>query len=57
MKHEYVDLERLANGVRRAGGLRPIGRLLPRNAVDRAIWTKIITHHLCCPRRLQLAFA
>jgi hypothetical protein len=41
---EYVDLERLAHGVRRARGRRPIGRLVPRNAVDGATWATIVRH-------------
>jgi hypothetical protein len=41
---EYLDLERLADGVRRAEGtIAPMGRLLPRKAVHEATWAQILT--------------
>jgi hypothetical protein len=41
---EYLDLEHMSQGVRRAhGGGEPVGRVLPRNAVHAATWTKILT--------------
>ena len=41
---EYVDLEHLDNGVRRAGtALASTGHLLPRKAVREATWAKILT--------------
>ena len=41
---EYVDLEHLDDGVRRAGGvIAPMGRLLPKKAVHEATWAKILT--------------
>jgi hypothetical protein len=40
---EYLDLEHLDLGVRRARGpTRPMGRLLPRKAVHDDTWTKIV---------------
>jgi hypothetical protein len=40
---EYVDLEHLDDGVRRAGGaIAPMGRLLPKKAVHDATWAKIL---------------
>ena len=47
---EYLDLEALEAGVRRAGGAAsPMGRVLPRKAVQPGTWTKILTH-LAAPR-------
>lgn len=41
---EYVDLERLEEGVRQAHGeTAAMGRLLPRSAVRDATWSKIIS--------------
>jgi len=41
---EYVDLEHLDDGVRRAGGMiESMGRLLPKKAVHEATWAKILT--------------
>ncbi len=41
---EYLDLEHLDHGVRRAGGARmPMGRVLAKKAVAEATWTKIVT--------------
>jgi hypothetical protein len=41
---EYLDLEQLDQGVRRAHGqTTPMGRVLPRKAVRAATWTKILT--------------
>jgi len=41
---EYVDLEHLDDGVRRAGGATaPMGHLLPKKAVHEATWAKILT--------------
>jgi hypothetical protein len=40
---EYVDLEELAEGVQRAPGTgTPMGRVLPRNAVQEKTWSKIL---------------
>jgi hypothetical protein len=40
---EYLDLEHLDVGVRRAFGLTPrTGRLLPRKAVHKDTWSKIV---------------
>jgi hypothetical protein len=47
---EYLDLEHLDQGVRRAGGtVAPMGRVLPRNAVHTNTWSKILTQ-LAAPR-------
>ena len=41
---EYVDLEKLDEGVRQAHGeTTAMGRLLPRSAVREATWSKIIS--------------
>jgi hypothetical protein len=41
---EYLDLEHLGQGVRRAvGTAAPMGRVLPRKAVQEGTWTKILT--------------
>ena len=41
---EYLDLEHLEQGVQRADGTAtPIGRVLPRKAVQEATWSKILT--------------
>ena len=41
---EYLDLEGLEQGVRRAHGTAtPMGRVLPRKAVKEATWTKILS--------------
>ncbi len=40
---EYLDLERLEEGVRQAHGqARPTGRVLPRSAVRDATWSRIL---------------
>ncbi len=40
---EYLDLENLEQGVRRAHGTAtPMGRALPRKAVAEATWSKIL---------------
>ena len=40
---EYIDLQHLESGVRRAiGSSQPTGRLLPRKAVHEKTWTKIL---------------
>jgi hypothetical protein len=42
---EYVDLEHLEHGVRRArarAAMPPMGRVLPRKAVLESTWTKIV---------------
>lgn len=40
---EYLDLEQLALGVRKApGGDTPISHMLPRKAVRHETWTKIL---------------
>ena len=42
---EYVDLEQLEQGVRRAvGATTPMARMVPRRAVHEDTWTKILTH-------------
>ncbi len=42
---EYLDLEQLGHGVRRALAVpTPMGRVLPRGAVDERTWTKILKH-------------
>jgi len=41
---EYLDLEHLEQGVQRADGTAtPIGRVLPRRAVQESTWSKILT--------------
>ena len=40
---EYIDLERLAQGVHRAQGPYPIGRVLPKKAVAPETWSKILS--------------
>jgi hypothetical protein len=40
---EYVDLEHLDLGVRRAHGAAPMGTVLPRKAVHENTWLKIVT--------------
>jgi len=41
---EYLDLEKLEQGVRRSGGTSvPTGRVLPRKAVHAKTWSKILT--------------
>lgn len=41
---EYLDLERLEEGVRQVHGqITAMGRLLPRSAVREATWSKILT--------------
>lgn len=40
---EYIDLERLDQGVLLAMGVVPhMGRVLPRNAVEQSTWSKIL---------------
>lgn len=40
---EYIDLQNLERGVRRAGRtLTPMGRVLPRKAVTESTWLKIV---------------
>ena len=40
---EYLDLEHLARGVRRApGAVPPMGSVLPRKAVHETTWSKIL---------------
>jgi hypothetical protein len=42
---EYLDLERLDQGVKQAfGAATPMGRVLPRKAVHEQTWSKILTH-------------
>jgi hypothetical protein len=42
---EYLDLEQLSDGVRRVPPVRtPMGRVLPRYAVHKDTWTKILGH-------------
>jgi hypothetical protein len=41
---EYLDLEKLGQGVRRAtGDAAPMGRVLPKKAVHTDTWRKIVT--------------
>jgi hypothetical protein len=48
---EYLDLERLDEGVQRAAGaIAPMGRVLPRKAVHADTWNKILAL-LAVPRR------
>lgn len=47
---EYLDLEQLNRGVQRApGAATPMGRVLPRKAVDESTWIKILAR-LATPR-------
>ena len=47
---EYLDLERLDQGVRRADGTAPpMGRVLPRKAVHADTWSRILAQ-LKAPR-------
>jgi hypothetical protein len=40
---EYIDLERLDQGVQRArGSTTPMSRVLPRRAVHEATWSKVL---------------
>jgi hypothetical protein len=39
---EYLDLERLDQGVSRARAGTPMGRVLPRKAVEERTWSKIL---------------
>jgi hypothetical protein len=42
---EYLDLEKLDQGVRHANGTpTPMGRVLPRKSVHAQTWSKILTH-------------
>ena len=43
---EFLDLKHLEHGVRRAQNLTriPMGRVLPRKAVNADTWTKIVEH-------------
>jgi hypothetical protein len=42
---EYLDLEHLDQGVRTAAGEdTPMGRVLPKKAVNETTWKKIISH-------------
>jgi hypothetical protein len=48
---EYIDLEQLDQGVRRApAGAAIMGRVLPRKAVKEVTWSKILTQ-LASPQR------
>ena len=47
---EYLDLEHLDLGVRRAvGSAAPMGSVLPRRAVREATWTKILSQLRASP--------
>jgi hypothetical protein len=53
---EYIDLGRLSSGVLRSRGADvPMGRALPRSAVHKETWEKILTRlegaHLSAPAR------
>jgi hypothetical protein len=50
---EYLDLARLERGVRRAGGLTPTGRVLPRKAVRESTWLKIVEQLTMLRRAMQ----
>ncbi len=42
---EYLDLTQLAQGVQRApGSSTPMGHVLPKKAVHKATWKKILAH-------------
>lgn len=45
---EYLDLEQLDKGVRRAFGT-PMGHVLPRKAVHQNTWSKILTQLAAAP--------
>jgi hypothetical protein len=48
---EYLDLEHLAEGVRRSGhGKAPMGRVLPRKAVSEETWTQVVAQLRAVPR-------
>ena len=48
---EYIDLEQLDQGVRRApAGAAIMGRVLPRKAVRETTWSKILTQLSSPPR-------
>jgi hypothetical protein len=48
---EYIDLEQLDRGVRRApAGAAVMGRVLPRKAVKEITWSKILTQLASPPR-------
>lgn len=48
---EYLDLEHLELGVRRADGkVPPMGRVLPRNAVHANTWAKIVAQLTTPPK-------
>jgi hypothetical protein len=48
---EYIDLEQLDQGVRRApAGAAIMGRVLPRKAVKEITWSKILTQLASPPR-------
>jgi hypothetical protein len=48
---EYIDLEQLDQGVRRApAGAAVMGRVLPRKAVKEITWSKILTQLASPPR-------
>jgi hypothetical protein len=50
---EYLDMEHLDRGVRRAPGGTPMGRVLPRKAVHEDTWRKIVAQlKTDSPRRL-----
>ena len=39
---EYVDLEQIEQGVKKAQGATPMGRVLPRKAVHESTWQSIL---------------
>jgi hypothetical protein len=41
---EYLDLAHLAKGVQTAHGVSPMGRVVPRKAVNEATWSTLLTH-------------
>ncbi|MDZ4840617.1 MAG: hypothetical protein SH859_00515 [Hyphomicrobium aestuarii] len=43
---EYLDLEQLGHGVQRATAATqvPMGHVIPRSAVSKETWTKIVAH-------------
>ena len=51
---EYLDLEHLDRGVLRAdGAATPMGRLLPKKAVQGDTWSKVLAHLKSSGKRLQ----
>ncbi|HYQ16763.1 MAG TPA: hypothetical protein VEQ58_13420 [Polyangiaceae bacterium] len=48
---EYLDLERLHEGVQKAGSSpTPMGRVLPKKAIHEATWGKLLAQLKTAPR-------